>query len=132
MNWKQFLRTPLFFLVVHAVLIMYCVVTIGYLVSLRVATREIQTVQKEIVDAQGLKDVLNTQGNYLQSQTYKIKFIKEALGRKIKGEKVIDTATWETNGDKNTNYLPSEYEPTETSQWWDCLSGKQLSCFGWN
>ena len=129
MNILKFIKTPLFFLLVHGVIFVYCTAMIGYMISLRSVTHEMDIIRNQISDTQDLKDVLNTQGNYLQSQTYKIKYLKEILGRKIQGEKVIDTSAWESQNPSDTNYLPAEYTPTETVRWWDCLSGKQLQCF---
>jgi hypothetical protein len=132
MNLKSLVKTPLFFLILHVVLIVYTVFISGYLLNLKQVSREIAQLKLQTQDASELKEVLNTQGNYLQSQTYKIKFIKDTLGRKIIGEKVIDTTSWEQNVTTNLNYIPNEFYQSDKGDWIQCFTGKQLSCFSSN
>ena len=133
MNLKLLVKTPLFFLILHLVFVVYTVGVAGYLINLKEVSKEIAELKLKTQDASELKEVLSTQGNYLQSQTYKIKFVKDSLGRKILGEKVIDTTSWELgNNNTDTNYIPSEFYQTTKGDWSLCFSGKQLSCFSSN
>lgn len=132
MNYKQLVHTPLFFGIVHATLTLLVLVFCSYLVSYKTISYKIEKATTELVEQKDLLNIVSTQGNYLQSETYKIKYIKEILGKKLKDEKVIDTTTWEDEDLTSSSYLPSDSVGQLPIQWLDCLTGKDLTCFNFN
>ena len=123
MNFVQFERTPIFFIGANIVIATYLVFSIGAIFMIAQASTNTTVLRSSIRDAEQLKDVLSTQGNYTQSETFAVRFLKESLNKKLIGEKVIDTTTWEQ--DQGTkNYIPIDTKSTEySSQWFGCFMG---------
>lgn len=127
-NWPKLLRTPLFFLIVHTVIIFFVVIFAGYLLALKAVTLQTNEIRGRIVTTNQTLDMFKTQGNYLQSDTFKIKYMKGSLDRKIKDEKIIDTNTWETNNNSVQNYNPNSFQSTQLESWNECLFGRNSAC----
>lgn len=122
MQFGRIESTYLFFYLFHTAVVLYCVLVCGYLFMITAVNQDIQSTQVTLAETQEILNVVSTQNNYLQSETYAIRYIKEVLDRRLLGEKVIDTSSWEKGG-VIESYAVQVEERNVHESWLDCLFG---------
>lgn len=129
MNWNTLQRTPLFFTIIHSVLILFTMVFCSYLFAITQTTLEIQRIEQRKAELTELTNIFSTQKNYLQSETFFIRYLKEVEQRKLKGEQVINTSDWEKAVDNSgNNYIPEKPVLENNNIWFQCLHNSIASC----
>lgn len=129
MDWNTVQKTPLFFTILHTIMMLFTILFSTYLFAIIQTTREIQAIEKQKSELQQLINVFSTQKNYLQSETFAIRYLKEVEQRKLKGEQVINTSEWERTPDSSgTNYIPTLPRPDNSTQWTTCITDSLATC----
>jgi hypothetical protein len=129
--FQRLYKSPLFFLFSHVCLIALFAVFTGYFMfSQKVYIDTNQTIE-QIQQTEGAFNAAQAVGGYFDSETFQIRYIKEVLGKKLKGEQVIDTSQWfgvSTTSSITPAETPGKLGINTVQAWMECMLGVDMSC----
>ena len=133
-SWISKMTSSLsFFVLFHTVIVIATGIVVYQILLIADEKNSMKQVDEQITLGQEKKEELKNPQNYLQSQTFRLKYAKRNyVTRKVDGEQVYDTSTFESyTNNPDINYIPSEYQSenrkTNLQRWVDCVVATDLS-----